>query len=73
MQLSLDTSNVQHEKIVFQLVTPYIEGFSVPLESEDSMEVDKPTDTSTTQKETPNKSFTDDDDKGGKKKRKRAK
>ncbi|XP_077301036.1 exosome complex exonuclease RRP44-like protein Dis3 [Arctopsyche grandis] len=29
IQLSLDTSNVQHEKIVLQLVKPYIEGFSV--------------------------------------------
>lgn len=70
MQLSLDTSNVQHEKIVFQLVTPYIEGFSVPSES---MEVDEPAAKSSTQTKNPNKSFTEDDDKGGKKKRKRAK
>lgn len=29
VRLSLDTSNVQHEKLVLQLVRPYIEGFSV--------------------------------------------
>ena len=27
--LSLDTTNIQHEKLVLQLVKPYIEGFSV--------------------------------------------
>ncbi|XP_046670667.1 exosome complex exonuclease RRP44 [Homalodisca vitripennis] len=30
VQLSLDRSNVQHEKLVLKLVTPHIEGFSVP-------------------------------------------
>lgn len=35
VRLSLDTSNVQHEKLVLQLVQPYIEGFSVrPLAEE---------------------------------------
>lgn len=29
IRLSLDTSNVQHEKLIFALVKPYIEGFSV--------------------------------------------
>ena len=29
VRLSLDSTNVQHEKLVFQLVKPYIEGFSV--------------------------------------------
>lgn len=29
VRLSLDSTNVQHEKIVFELVQPYIEGFSV--------------------------------------------
>lgn len=29
VRLSLDSSNVQHEKLVFQLVKPYIKGFSV--------------------------------------------
>lgn len=30
VRLSLDTSNVQHEKLVLQMVQPFIEGFSVP-------------------------------------------
>ncbi|XP_058120010.1 exosome complex exonuclease RRP44 [Anopheles ziemanni] len=30
VRLSLDSTNVQHEKLVFELVEPYIEGFSVP-------------------------------------------
>lgn len=30
VQLSLDRSNVQHEKLVLKLVLPYIEAFSVP-------------------------------------------
>lgn len=29
IRLSLDTSNVQHEKLVFEMVKPYIKGFSV--------------------------------------------
>lgn len=29
VRLSLDSTNVQHEKLVFQLVKPYIKGFSV--------------------------------------------
>lgn len=29
VRLSLDTSNVQHEKLALELVHPYIEGFSV--------------------------------------------
>lgn len=29
VRLSLDTSNVQHEKLALELVSPYIEGFSV--------------------------------------------
>lgn len=36
VRLSLDSSNVQHEKLVFQLVEPYIKGFSAePLISAD--------------------------------------
>ncbi|XP_076634514.1 exosome complex exonuclease RRP44-like protein Dis3 [Colletes latitarsis] len=31
VQISLDRSNVQHEKIIFKLVKPFIPGFSVPL------------------------------------------
>ncbi|KAJ9592684.1 hypothetical protein L9F63_015656, partial [Diploptera punctata] len=30
VQLSLDRSNLQHEKLVFKLVYPHIPGFSVP-------------------------------------------
>lgn len=30
VRVSLDSKNIQHEKFVLQLVTPYIEGFSVP-------------------------------------------
>lgn len=39
IRLSLDATNVQHEKLVFELVKPYIPGFSVePLAK---MEVDE--------------------------------
>lgn len=31
VRLSLDTTNVQHEKLVFDLVKPHIEGFNVPV------------------------------------------
>lgn len=42
VRLSLDSTNVQHEKLVFQLVKPYIKGFSVELEEttkEDDVEM----------------------------------
>lgn len=43
VQLSLDRSNVQHEKLVFRLVKPYIPQFSVPsADQEVSMEVGEP-------------------------------
>lgn len=29
VQLSVDSSNIQHEKLVIKLVKPYIKGFSV--------------------------------------------
>lgn len=29
VRLSLDSNNIQHEKFALQLVSPYIEGFSV--------------------------------------------
>lgn len=29
VRLSLDQTNIQHEKLVFQLITPFIEGFSI--------------------------------------------
>lgn len=35
VQLSLDRSNVQHEKLVFKLVKPYIPGFSITCNSEE--------------------------------------
>lgn len=38
VRLSLDTTNIQHEKMVLQLVEPFIEGFSVKSETE--MEID---------------------------------
>lgn len=42
VRLSLDSSNVQHEKLVFQLVEPYIKGFSAePLTSGD-VEMEEP-------------------------------
>ncbi|XP_072940126.1 exosome complex exonuclease RRP44 [Epargyreus clarus] len=40
IRLSLDSTNLQHQKLVFQLVKPHIPGFSVvPEESADVMEV----------------------------------
>ncbi|KAJ6635843.1 Exosome complex exonuclease RRP44 [Pseudolycoriella hygida] len=44
VRLSLDTSNVQHEKLVLQLVKPYIEGFSVRsiTEEESNQPMDEP-------------------------------
>ncbi|XP_065222316.1 exosome complex exonuclease RRP44 [Planococcus citri] len=43
VQLSLDRSNVQHEKLVFKLVKPYIPKFSVPSAGQtELMEVDEP-------------------------------
>ena len=42
MQLSLDSSNVQHEKLALRLVHPRIEGFSVePTPSSDKPESEK--------------------------------
>lgn len=39
VRLSLDSSNLQHRKLAFQLITPHIPGFSyVP---EDQIEVDQ--------------------------------
>lgn len=39
IRLSLDTSNIQREKIVFELVEPYISGFSVePMDIETTEE-----------------------------------
>lgn len=43
VRLSLDSSNVQHEKLVFQLVEPYIKGFSAePLTSAEDVEMEEP-------------------------------
>lgn len=43
VQLSLDRSNVQHEKLVFKLVKPDIPTFSVPSAGQtEPMEMDVP-------------------------------
>ncbi|XP_024947689.1 exosome complex exonuclease RRP44 isoform X2 [Cephus cinctus] len=42
VQLSLDRSNVQHEKLVFKLVKPEIPGFSIPDQNTESV-ADQPT------------------------------
>lgn len=42
VRLSLDTSNVQHEKLVLELVNPYIEGFSVRSIKEEDQQMDEP-------------------------------
>lgn len=42
VRLSLDATNVQHEKLVLELVTPYIEGFSVRSIKEDVQQMDEP-------------------------------
>ncbi|CAG9864161.1 unnamed protein product [Phyllotreta striolata] len=43
VRLSLDSNNIQHEKFVLQLVSPYIEGFSVqPLGESMEVDPDKP-------------------------------
>ncbi|XP_076762263.1 exosome complex exonuclease RRP44-like protein Dis3 [Xylocopa sonorina] len=36
VQISLDRSNVQHEKLIFKLVKPFIPGFSVPAATAES-------------------------------------
>lgn len=36
IQVSVDTSDVQHQKVVCQLVHPVIPGFSVPSVSQDT-------------------------------------
>lgn len=38
VQLTLDRSNIQHEKLVFKLVKPFIPNFSVPSIDEKSKE-----------------------------------
>lgn len=42
VRLSLDTSNVQHEKLVLELVQPYIEGFSVRSIKDENQQADEP-------------------------------
>lgn len=43
IRLSLDTSNVQHEKLVFALVKPFIPGFSVePLPEKMTVDEEEP-------------------------------
>lgn len=72
IQLSLDRSNIQHEKLVFKLVKPYIPDFSVPSlgKKDEKMEVD----TLENDAETSNKRKEDTEEqpvKGKKKKRRR--
>ncbi|XP_030375855.1 exosome complex exonuclease RRP44 [Scaptodrosophila lebanonensis] len=50
VRLSLDSSNVQHEKLVFRLVKPYIKGFSVETGSESAADVAAPPPTKKTKK-----------------------
>jgi len=38
VRLSLDSTNIQHEKLTFELLKPYIEGFSIQLS--DKMDID---------------------------------
>jgi hypothetical protein len=43
VRLSLDSTNIQHEKLVFELVKPFIDGFSISTDSQPSltkMEID---------------------------------
>lgn len=40
VQLSLDRSNVQHEKLVLKLVSPFIEGFSIQQQPQEDVEMD---------------------------------
>lgn len=45
IRLSLDATNVQREKIVFELVEPFISGFSVePMEVDDQSSVKRKAD-----------------------------
>lgn len=39
--MSLDSTNIQHEKLTFELLKPYIEGFSIQLS--DKMDIDDTT------------------------------
>ncbi|XP_037296481.1 exosome complex exonuclease RRP44 [Manduca sexta] len=41
VRLSLDRSNLQHQKLVFQLVKPYVPDFSYVVEDEGKMDVDE--------------------------------
>ncbi|CAB3239017.1 unnamed protein product [Arctia plantaginis] len=41
VRLSLDSTNLQHRKLVFQLVEPYVPDFSYVPENKDSMDVDE--------------------------------
>ncbi|XP_055847363.1 exosome complex exonuclease RRP44 [Episyrphus balteatus] len=43
VRLSLDSRNVQHEKLVFQMVEPYIKGFSAEPIVDEPMDTAKPT------------------------------
>lgn len=61
VQMSLDRSNVQHEKLVFKLVKPEIPGFSVPPVAENPAEESQGTSTQVTEVNTVNKRKTSED------------
>lgn len=41
VRLSLDSTNIQHEKLTFQLIEPFIEGFSWKTPSTEVMETEQ--------------------------------
>jgi len=42
VRLSLDSTNIQHEKLTFQMVKPFIKDFSIEAASADAMETSQP-------------------------------
>ena len=56
VQLSLDQSNVQHEKLELKLIEPYIPGYSVSAEVEKNTESSKRPNEDEEQNKNPNKS-----------------
>jgi exosome complex exonuclease DIS3/RRP44 len=50
VRLSLDSSNIQHEKLVFQLIKPFIEGFSVVNVNDDDVAMNESLSTETSKR-----------------------
>lgn len=71
VQLSLDRSNVQHEKLVFKLVKPVIPGFSVPIEADEKPPPTRDTKISPKRKTENESKSTGSDTRGGKKGRRK--